>query len=324
MLRRGVEAIVSTANSALRGGDDTVESVDRDGNRNLVDAATAAGVRHFVFVSALGASPDSPVPFMRAKGETEQRLRDSGMPWTVLQPNAYMDIWFPMVVGGPALAGQPVTLVGEGRRRHSFVAMRDVAAYAIAALDQEAIGQTLIIGGPEPVTWWDVVAAFNAELGREIPIRTVRPGQPVPGLPGRHGPAAGRDGDVRLASRQQRAGPHLRRHADVSGRVRPRLRRRESSRRHLGLHRPERGCGPAARRAVADRLELVRQWKRGPSALEGKSLDAWTTPRHAPLVVLLGRDATRHPSLVGLAMHAPERRQPPRNFPSTALVACRR
>ena len=179
----GVEAIVSTANSALRGGDDTVESVDRDGNRNLVDAATAAGVRHFVFISTLGASPDSPVPFMRAKGETEQRLRDSGMRWTVLQPNFYMDIWFPMVVGGPALAGESVTLVGEGRRRHSVVAMRDVAAYAIAALDQEAIGQTLIIGGPEPVTWRDVVAAFNAELGREIPIRTVRPGQPVPGLP---------------------------------------------------------------------------------------------------------------------------------------------
>ena len=179
----GVEAIISTANSALRGGDDTVESVDRDGNRNLVDAATAAGVGHFVFISALGASPDSPVPFMSAKGETEQRLRDSGMSWTVLRPNAYMDTWFAMVVGGPALSGQPVTLVGEGRRRHSFVAMQDVVAYIFAALDQGATGQTLVIGGPEPVSWWDVIAAFNAELGREIPVRTVPPGQPVPGLP---------------------------------------------------------------------------------------------------------------------------------------------
>jgi NADH dehydrogenase len=179
----GVEAIVSTANSALRGGDDTVESVDRQGNRNLIGAAAAAGVRHFVFTSVLGASPDSPVPFMRAKGETEQRLHDSGMSWTVLQPDAYMDIWFPMVVGGPALAGQPVTLVGEGRRRHSFVAMRDVAAYAVGALDQEATGQTLLIGGPKPASWQDVIAAFNQELGREIRVRTVEPGQPIPGLP---------------------------------------------------------------------------------------------------------------------------------------------
>ena len=179
----GVEAIVTTANSAGRGGDDTVESVDRQGNRNLIEAATAAGVRHFVFTSVLGASPDSPVPFVRAKGETEQRLHDSGMAWTVLQPDAYMDTWVPMVVGGPALAGQSVTLVGEGRRRHSLVAMRDVTAYALATLDHEAKGQTLLIGGPKPVSWWDVIAAFNQELGREIPVRTVQPGQPVPGLP---------------------------------------------------------------------------------------------------------------------------------------------
>ena len=179
----GVEAIVSTANSALRGGDDTVESVDRQGNSNLIDAASAAGVRHFVFISVLGAHPDSPVPFIQAKGETEQRLRESGMSWTALQPEAYMDIWFPMVVGGPALAGQSVTLVGEGRRRHAFVAMRDVVEYALATLDQETNGQTLLIGGQEPVSWWDVIAAFNQELGHEIPVRTVEPGEPVPGLP---------------------------------------------------------------------------------------------------------------------------------------------
>src|SRR5215207_11288686 len=41
---------------------------------------------------------------------------------------------------------------------------------------------------------------------------------------------------------------------------------------------------------------------------------------HAPRGVLLGRDTTRYRSLVGLAMHAPERRQAPRNFPSAALV----
>ena len=64
----GVEAIVSTANAALRGGDDTVESVERQGNRNLIDAAATAGVGHFVFTSVLGASPDSPVPFVQAKG----------------------------------------------------------------------------------------------------------------------------------------------------------------------------------------------------------------------------------------------------------------
>ncbi len=181
---RGVDAVITTANAAGRGGDDTVESVDRVGNRNLVDAAAAEGVRHFVFVSSLGASPDHPMPLLRAKGHTEQRLRDSGMAWTILQPNMFLNKLPMAVVGGPALAGQPVTLVGEGRRLHSMVAMRDVAAYAVAALERkQAEGQTLVIGGPQPISWRDIIAAFAQELGRDIPERTVSPGQPVPGMP---------------------------------------------------------------------------------------------------------------------------------------------
>lgn len=181
---RGVSVVVTTANSVGRAGADTIESVDRRGNQDLVEAAAAAGVRRFVFTSALGASPDSPLPFLRAKAETEQHLRASGMEWTILQPNLFMDTWVPAVVGGPALEGKPVTIVGEGHRRHSFVAARDVAAYAVAALDHpQAAGRELVIGGPQPLSWQDVVRTFEAALGREVPTRSVPLGTSVPGLP---------------------------------------------------------------------------------------------------------------------------------------------
>ncbi len=180
----GIDTVITTANSSARGGEDTIETVDHAGNRNLIEAAAAAGVRQFVFISALGACPEHPSPFLRAKGETEQLLRDSGMAWTVLQPNLFMDKLPIAVVGGPALAGQPVTLAGQGRRRHSMVAMRDVAEYAIAALDhKEAERRTLLIGGPQPLSWRDVVTVFEQELGRTIPVRTVPLGQPIPGMP---------------------------------------------------------------------------------------------------------------------------------------------
>lgn len=180
----GAEAILTTANSIGRGGADTIESVDRDGNRNLVEAAVAAGASRFVFTSALGASPASPVPFLRAKAGAEELLRSSTLDWTILQPNLFMDTWVPAVVGGPALAGRPVTLVGDGRRRHSLVAMRDVAAYAVAVLRHPQPGsRTLTIGGPEPLSWHDVVRAFEAELGRELPITALPRGASVPGLP---------------------------------------------------------------------------------------------------------------------------------------------
>ncbi|GAA2725570.1 SDR family oxidoreductase [Cellulomonas aerilata] len=179
----GVESVVTTANSAQRGGADTPETVERRGNVDLIDAAVASGVEHFVLVSALGADAAGPDPFLRGKGEAEDHLRGSRTAWTILRPNIYLDIWVPAVVG-PALAGQPVTLVGEGRRRHSMVSVRDVAAYAVAALDpSQRAGRTLVIGGPEPVSWRDVVALAQDELGRELDVRTVAPGEPVPGLP---------------------------------------------------------------------------------------------------------------------------------------------
>jgi len=180
----GVQAVITTANSTARGGTDTVESVDRIGNRNLIEAAVQARVRRFIFISNVGADPQSPVPFMAAKGETEELLRNSGMNWTIVQPDLFMDKLPIMVVGAPALAGKPVTLVGQGRRVHSLVAMRDIAEYTIAALSHpEAESQTLVIGGPQAVSWRDVVAAFQHELGRHVPVHTVPPGQPTPGMP---------------------------------------------------------------------------------------------------------------------------------------------
>ena len=75
---KGVDAIVTTANSIGHGGEDTVESVDLRGNRNLIDAAEAAGVRRFVFTSALGAAADSPMEFLRAKGEPSSDSAPAG------------------------------------------------------------------------------------------------------------------------------------------------------------------------------------------------------------------------------------------------------
>src|SRR5690606_10600731 len=122
----------------------------------------------------------SPSDFMRAKAETEQRLRESGMDYTILLPNAFMDVWPAMVVGAPALQGQPVTLAGEGKRIHSFIYGGDVAAFAVAAVDQpQARNQTLVLGGPEALSWRDVVATYGRVLGRELPVSWLQAGEPV-------------------------------------------------------------------------------------------------------------------------------------------------
>jgi len=181
---RGVDTVITTASAGERGGDDTAQSVDLDGNANLIEAARAAGVKQFIFVSALIASPDHPVPVPRAKALAEAALRASGLTYTIVAANAIADVMFPLVVGYPLSVGKPVTLVGEGRRRHTFIAARDVAAFATAAVDHpSALNQRIEIGGPDALSWRDVLAAYERTLGRPIPVQWIPPGEMLPDLP---------------------------------------------------------------------------------------------------------------------------------------------
>jgi uncharacterized protein YbjT (DUF2867 family) len=180
----GVEVVITTANSASRGGPDNPRSVEEQGNRNLIDATRAAGVRQFIFVSALGSDLNSPVPLLRGKAIAEQYLMESGLTYTILMPNLFMEIWCPNIVGRAALAGQPVTLIGEGRRKHSMISAADVAAFAVAAAgNQRAHNRVLALGGPQAVTWQDVIAAHERVQGRQIEVRYLPPGEALPGLP---------------------------------------------------------------------------------------------------------------------------------------------
>jgi uncharacterized protein YbjT (DUF2867 family) len=180
---RGVDVVISTA-SATRRNDDTPENVDMRGTIHLIDAAREAGVRRFIFVSTLGAVPDSPVPAFRAKAAAETHLKESGLAYVILQPDAFMDVWFGMLIEGPIASGTPVTLVGESTGRHSFISEADVAQLAArAARRSEPASVTLPLGGPEAITFRDAAKAYEAALGRPLTIRSVPPGAPLPGLP---------------------------------------------------------------------------------------------------------------------------------------------
>lgn len=181
---QGVETLITTANAVGREGEDTIQTVDLEGNRHLIDAARAAGVRQFIFVSMLPADPKSPVPLNQAKGSTEDYLRESGIPYTIVAPNGYMEMMFGLVVAMPAMMGRPVTIVGTGRRKHSFISVGDVAGFICAAIgNPAAINQRLVLGGPQALSFRDAVAIYERVLGHQLQVSSVAPGEPVPGLP---------------------------------------------------------------------------------------------------------------------------------------------
>jgi uncharacterized protein YbjT (DUF2867 family) len=174
--------VITTANSVLR--DNDVEGIDLNGNLSLIEAARAAGVKHFIFTSTNLSDSNSPDPFTRAKGVVEQRLRESGLIYTNLKAGAFMEVWVAMVVGMPLQAGQPITLVGQGDHRHAFVSIADVADYAVTAVDNPAARNAdIFIGSPEACSWTEVVRTVGDVLGTQLPVNYIAPGTPIPMLP---------------------------------------------------------------------------------------------------------------------------------------------
>jgi uncharacterized protein YbjT (DUF2867 family) len=180
----GIETVITTANSAQRGGDDNVKTVDLDGNATLIDAAADAGVKQFIFTSGFGSTPGNPIPFIAAKGKTEQRLRNSGMPFTILAPTPYAEVWLGNVILRPMSEGREIVYVGDGTQRHSMVSIADVASFAVAAVDHpEARNAYIAIAGPTAFSWRDAVAAVERATGRTLSQRGLQPGERVPGIP---------------------------------------------------------------------------------------------------------------------------------------------
>lgn len=176
----GVEVVVSTASAfPVDARPDAIARVDRDGQLALVDAAVAAGVRRFVYVSFPPSEPD--FPFQRAKRAVEERLAETGMEVVVLQPGKFMDVWFSPPLGLD-IGARTARLYGGGDTPQSWVAVADVAAVAAhAAFDRDYAGRTVVFGGPEARTQGEVVDLLESLVGAPL-AREIVPAEALEGM----------------------------------------------------------------------------------------------------------------------------------------------
>ena len=181
---QGVQIVVTTATASMRGGADTIDTVDALGTQALIDAAEAAGVNQFVYVSAYGFSPKATNPLARAKGVNEVRLKESGMSYTVLKPVNFMESWIGYVVGSQLQRGRSITIVGDGQVKHGFVAIENVAELAVAVLgDPGAKNRDIVLNGPSAVSYREIIQMIEDATGQTIEVNSVDPGDGVPGMP---------------------------------------------------------------------------------------------------------------------------------------------
>lgn len=168
---RGIHTVFSTATAILSQQEgNTLDRVDREGQANLVDAARGAGVRRFVFISFRMGRNDVDFPLRAAKRSTAERLKASGVPWTVIEASIFMEVWLGPHLGFDAANGR-VRVLGSGDQKISWVSYRDVAAIAIAAAESpDAENRTIAVGGPEALSPNEVVRIFEERSGRKFEV----------------------------------------------------------------------------------------------------------------------------------------------------------
>lgn len=158
----------AAARSALEGVQtlfmiSAVESADRlDQHRAFIDAAAAAGVRHLVYTSFLGAGEHATFTLARDHWVTEEHIRASGMRWTFLRDSFYLDLL-------PSLAGADGVIRGPaGDGRVSAVARADVARSAAAVLlDPSAHADTAYdLTGPQALSFPEIARTITEVTGR--------------------------------------------------------------------------------------------------------------------------------------------------------------
>ncbi len=171
---QGIDKIISTASCTLTGREgDSIETVDHQGQLSLVKSAKKAGVKHFVFVSFKN-NTSNPNPLSDAKRAVEDALADArGMTCCSLQANYFMEIWLSPALGFDFPNGK-ARIYGDGDNKLSWVSFKDVARFAVAALDENmAANRIHDIGGPEALSPKEVIQIFEKIHGKNFEVEHV-------------------------------------------------------------------------------------------------------------------------------------------------------
>jgi uncharacterized protein YbjT (DUF2867 family) len=143
-------------------------AVDVDANRNLFTEAARAQLKRIGLISVAGASHNHPSVMMRMKADAEDALKDTGVPYVIVQPSGYFsDLWkgFEMCRRGSFYC------LGDGQARFNPISLHDLGEFVASRfLDPSNTGLTLPVGGPQVLRMLDVAEISARILQRKIRV----------------------------------------------------------------------------------------------------------------------------------------------------------
>jgi NADH dehydrogenase len=161
----GATAVVSAVHGFAGPGRVSPDAVDREGNVNVIDAASDLSVE-VILMSVVGASAEHPMELFRAKHAAEQHLRASSAGWTIVRATAFIELW-------DELLRRPIVF-GRGANPINFVSVHDVAAAVErAVLDTRLRGKVIEVGGPRNLTFNQLALLLQQAHGRPRTVRHI-------------------------------------------------------------------------------------------------------------------------------------------------------
>ncbi|MFE3326776.1 SDR family oxidoreductase [Streptomyces sp. NPDC059176] len=148
---------------------------DVQATRNLLEAAARADRPHVVYVSIIGVDRH-PLPYYRAKHRTEQVVRDSGLPWTVLRAAQFHDLVHFVLYQAARLPLMPVL----ARTRFQSIDVADVARRTADLAVGDAQGRVADLPGPQTLTMAEMARIYLRVTGRRrLVVPLLLPGKVV-------------------------------------------------------------------------------------------------------------------------------------------------
>jgi len=132
----------------------------------FIAAAKEAGVKHIVKLSAMGTGADAPVTLLRWHASAEAILKESGIAWTCIQPNGFMQNLLGMA---GLIKTQGIIPAPAADARISHIDVRDIGASIAKVLTSTGHeGKTYILTGPAAVTYDEMAADVSTAIGKTV------------------------------------------------------------------------------------------------------------------------------------------------------------
>jgi len=132
----------------------------------LVDSAKIEGVQHIVYMSSVEADEECSSPIPKLHWDTEVYIKNSGMHWTMIKPNFYMQNF---IGSSKTIVEQSKFFLPMSEGKTGMIDTRDVGKVIAKVLSEEGHeGQSYQITGPEILSFYDVAEKFSSVLKREV------------------------------------------------------------------------------------------------------------------------------------------------------------